>query len=58
MQFMAAWKFHNPLTVDQIPFAGLETTVSEISYYHGGDALYQLADAPGIWHEQCLLTAQ
>jgi hypothetical protein len=52
-----AWRFHNPLEMLQLEFAGRVTTVAAIGYYHGGDALYTLADLPGVWHEGCLETA-
>lgn len=54
--FKTEWTFHHPLTDEQIHFADVETTVDDVSYYHGGDPLYQLAGIPGIWHEQCLLS--
>jgi hypothetical protein len=25
-----------------------------VSFYHGGDVLYELQTAPGTWHEQLL----
>jgi hypothetical protein len=28
-----------------------------VYFYHGGDPLYGLRDAPGLWHEQCLAPA-
>jgi hypothetical protein len=31
--------------------------VEEVSFYHGGDALYVLEGLPGLWHEQCLESA-
>jgi hypothetical protein len=42
------------LSPEQLPFAGQSVTVRAVSYYHGGDVLYELIGAPGIWHEQCL----
>ena len=54
-EFMATWKFHHPLEEAQVDFAGHISTVSHVSYYHGGDVLYQLRDtAPYTWHESCL----
>ena len=53
-RFAREWKYHNPLTREQLPFAGVVARVSEIGYYHGGDVLYKLDGIPGIWHEECL----
>ena len=52
--FVNTWKPHNPLTTEQLAFAGRESTVKSVGYYHGGDVLYVLQDLPGVWHEQCL----
>ena len=57
-EFSRTWRFHNPLTVEQLPFAGRESTVRQVGFYHGGDALYTLADVPGLWHEQCILGSE
>ncbi|MDT8070335.1 MAG: hypothetical protein ROO76_19375 [Terriglobia bacterium] len=53
-QFYRSWKFHHPLTADQLAFFGRTTTVKGVSFYHGGDELYELADVPGIWHEELI----
>jgi hypothetical protein len=53
-QFKERWHFHHPLTADQLEFAGRQSTVREVSFYHGGDVLYTLDGIPGIWHEECL----
>lgn len=53
-RFMQDWKFHHPLQPEQIPFAGTVARISDVSFYHGGDPLYEIAGVPGIWHEQCL----
>lgn len=53
-QFAREWKFHNPLTKDQLQFAGEAVRVVEVGFYHGGDRLYQLEGVPGVWHEECL----
>jgi hypothetical protein len=55
--FARTWKLHNPLTPEQFAFAGRETTVKSVGYYHGGDVLYVLQDLPGVWHERCLESA-
>ncbi len=52
--FAASWKLHNPLKPEQLAFAGKLGVVTEVGFYHGGDPLYQVAGAPGVWHEVCL----
>lgn len=52
--FYYSWKLHHPLSLDQLGFFGRVSTVKGVSFYHGGDELYELADVPGIWHEQLL----
>lgn len=52
--FQAEWKWHNPLTTEQLKYAGMTAQVKTFNYYHGGDELYTLMDIPGIWHEECL----
>jgi hypothetical protein len=54
-EFKQSWRYHHPLSVEQLSFAGLQATVREVSFYHGGDVLYALENVPGIWHEQCLV---
>jgi hypothetical protein len=53
--FRRKWKFHNPLQPEQLEYAGREATIANGGIYHGGDVIYQLAEAPGIWHEDCLV---
>jgi hypothetical protein len=48
------WKYHHPLGDDQLKFSGTADKVCGVSFYHGGDVLYQLEDAPGTWHEEIL----
>jgi hypothetical protein len=55
--FRRTWTYHNPLTSAQLAFAGGELVVVEIGFYHGGDPLYTLDGAPGVWHEACLSAA-
>jgi hypothetical protein len=55
--FKRAWRFHHPLTNQQIEFGGALAMVKEIVPYHGGDVLYVLDSVPGIWHEVCLTLA-
>lgn len=52
--FLNQWRAHHPLNPEHVRFAGQETTVKAVSFYHGGDELYELDGIPGIWHEQCL----
>jgi hypothetical protein len=52
--FRTTWRYHNPLTEEQVAFAGREAAVTAVGFYHGGDVLYTLRDVPGVWHEQCL----
>ena len=53
-RFRREWKFHHPLTDEQMAFASRVATVQSVSFYHGGDELYALVDVPGRWHEQLL----
>jgi hypothetical protein len=52
--FRASWRFHNPLTVEQLMWAARRAMVAEVGFYHSGDPLYVLRDVPGVWHEDCL----
>lgn len=56
-RFRAEWKFHHPLSIEQLDFASRETKVAAVGYYHGGDVLYTLESIPGLWHETCLARA-
>ena len=53
-KFRAEWKWHHQLEASQLQFAGELTQIESVSFYHGGDELYQLKGVPGIWHESCL----
>jgi len=53
-EFMKTWRFHHPLTEDQLAYGGVQSRVSDVGFYHGGDELYHLEGVPGIWHENCL----
>jgi len=53
-QFQNAWHLHHPLERSQLEYAGKESKVVSISFYHGGDELYTLEGIPGIWHECCI----
>jgi hypothetical protein len=53
-QFLAEWRYHNKLQVEQLAFADHRARVKNVSFYHGADELYLLDGVPGVWHEQCL----
>jgi hypothetical protein len=52
--FQQNWKYHHKLEPEQLGHAGAVVEVEAVSFYHGGDVLYRLRGAPGVWHEQCL----
>ena len=52
--FKDTWKHHNPLSDDQLKYAGSVSKVNVVGFYHGGDPLYELEGVPGVWHEDCL----
>jgi hypothetical protein len=56
-QFKKDWKYHYPLLEEQFEFADKVFGVEKVGFYHGGDVLYTLSGASGIWHEQCLENA-
>ena len=53
--FHTRWRYHNKLTREQIDFADAVAEVAVVTFYHGGDVLYELKLVCGIWHEECLL---
>jgi hypothetical protein len=53
--FKRDWKYHHPISGDQVRAAGVADKVKAVSFYHGGDVLYELEQTPGTWHEACLL---
>jgi hypothetical protein len=53
-RFKREWKYHHPLSDEQLGYAGAVSEVKDVGYYHGGDPLYTLTSAPGIWHEENL----
>jgi hypothetical protein len=55
--FRVKWKWHHPLSVDQLTYAGRMTRIKSVGYYHGGDELYWLEEIPGTWHEENLESA-
>jgi len=56
-KFRRTWLHHHTLEPTQLVYAGKFAEVKAVSFYHGGDALYELRNIPGIWHEQCLASA-
>jgi hypothetical protein len=52
--FRRTWKYHHPLTPEQLVYANHSATVESVNYYHGGDQLYVLSGVPGIWHPENL----
>jgi len=52
--FKRDWKLHHPLSEEQVAYGGRTDSVLRVSFYHGGDVLYELQNAPGTWHEQLL----
>lgn len=55
--FQCGWRYHNPLTAEQLPYAGRTVMVESVGFYHGGDELYRLVGIPGVWHASCLALA-
>ena len=56
-RFKADWRFHHPLTAEQLDWAGDDVEVIEVAMYHGGDMLYVVRGSrgeSGYWHEACL----
>ena len=56
--FLREWKYHNPITKEQLRFANSSAVVEEVGYYFVGDELYKLQGIPGVWHECCLTLAK
>ena len=46
-QFQREWKYHHPVSNEQIDAAGVVDTVKGVGFYHGGDVLYQLSKLRG-----------
>ena len=53
-EFQKTWKYHHPLSPNQLIYADKVSRIKSVGYYHGGDVLYELDVIPGIWHEQLL----
>jgi hypothetical protein len=56
-EFRRTWRWHNPLAIEQLEYAGSLARVKSVGFYHGEDELYSLDDVPGLWHEACLTPA-
>jgi hypothetical protein len=57
-KFKRTWRYDHKLEPMQLAHAGELAEVKAVSFYHGGDVLYELRDIPGIWHELCLASSQ
>jgi hypothetical protein len=55
--FLEAGQYHNELEPEQLQFADRVAAVQSVSFFHGGDEIYQLEGIPGVWHEECLRAA-
>lgn len=53
-EFKKTWKYHHKLEDEQLDYADRVAMVKKVGFYHGGDPVYELADIPGFWLEQCL----
>jgi hypothetical protein len=53
-EFRRTWKLHHAISAEQVGSGGQVSIVVGVSFYHGGDELYELTDVPAIWHEQLL----
>jgi hypothetical protein len=52
--FKLDWKYHNPISDEQIKTTNKIGRVKNVGFYHGGDAQYVIEDIEGIWHEELL----
>jgi hypothetical protein len=55
--FLEAGQYHNELEPAQLEYAGRSAKVTSVTFFHGGDEIYQLEGIPGVWHEECLSAA-
>jgi hypothetical protein len=39
---------------EQVACGGRLDSIRSVGFYHGGDVLYQLKNAPGTWHQELL----
>ena len=56
--FLRSWAYHNKLDPQQLGYADRIAEIEDVGFYHGADELYRLKGIAGIWHEQCLLSAE
>ena len=56
--FYQSWKFHDPLTPEQLAYAGQFAVVEKTGIYHGGDVIYKLLNISGVWHQSCLIACK
>ena len=47
-EFKRSWRYHHPLTEEQLDFAGRAALVESVGMYHGGDQLYVLNGYPAF----------
>ena len=52
--FLEAGQYHNELEPEQLEYADRVAAVQSVSFFHGGDEIYQVEGIPGVWHEECL----
>ena len=52
--FLEAGQYHNELEPEQLNYADRTAAVKSVSFFHGGDEIYELDGIPGVWHEECL----
>jgi hypothetical protein len=50
-EFKRDWKYHHPISDEQLDLAGVTDRVKGVAFYHGGDVLYTLSETSGTWHE-------
>ena len=55
--FLEAGQYHNELEPEQLNYADRTAAVKSVSFFHGGDEIYELDGIPGVWHEECLSAA-
>lgn len=47
-EFQREWKYHHPISDEQLGVSGVTDTVKGVAFYHGGDVLYTLSEIPGM----------
>jgi hypothetical protein len=53
--FMSTYRLHHAVVPEQLTYAGINTIVTGVSYYHGGDPVYTLESVGSFgWLEACL----